>query len=116
MHREKIKMEKRTFRIGDLSEKLKIEKFVIRFWEKEFNITSKRSQGGQRAYCEKDLELFKQIKHLLYEQGYTIAGAKNKILKEKPKSQQKTDTMLPADIQKKINILEQQLLNLRKML
>ena len=45
-----MKMEKRKFRIGELARQLSIEKFVVRFWEKEFNLESDRSEGGQRFY------------------------------------------------------------------
>lgn len=77
-----MKMQRRQFRIGQLADQLGVERFVVRFWEKEFNITGTRSTGGQRFYEEKDLETFKLIKQLLYNEGFTIAGAK-KQLKEK---------------------------------
>jgi len=77
-----MKMQKRKFRIGELAHKLELEKFVVRFWEKEFNIKTKRSQGSQRFYDENDLKKFESIKRLLYEEGFTILGAKKK-LKEK---------------------------------
>jgi DNA-binding transcriptional MerR regulator len=71
-----MKMEKRTFRIGELADSLQVERFVIRFWEKEFGITSTRSLGGQRFYTHSDIKKFALIKQLLYTQGFTIAGAK----------------------------------------
>jgi len=77
-----MKMQKRKFRIGELAEKLELERFVVRFWEKEFSIKTKRSQGSQRFYDENDLQKFELIKRLLYEEGFTIVGAKKK-LKEK---------------------------------
>jgi len=77
-----MKMQKRKFRIGELAKKLDLERFVVRFWEKEFNIKTKRSQGSQRFYDENDLKKFELIKKLLYEEGFTISGAK-KQLKEK---------------------------------
>ncbi len=76
-----MKMQKKQFRIGELAKNLQVERFVIRFWEKEFNVTGNRSQGGQRFYEEKDLEKFRSIKKLLYEQGFTIAGAKKQFKK-----------------------------------
>lgn len=72
-------MTKRQFRIGDLAKELKVKKFVIRFWEKEFNLKSGRSQGGQRFYTSDDLNIFLTIKDLLYNQGFTIAGAKKQL-------------------------------------
>ena len=71
-----MKMEKRTFRIGELAHNLGLESFVIRFWEREFNIESERSEGGQRYYTEADAHTFLRIKELLYDKGLTIAGAK----------------------------------------
>jgi DNA-binding transcriptional MerR regulator len=77
-----MKMQKRQFRIGELAEHLAVEKFVIRFWEKEFDMKTNRSHGGQRFYDDRDLEKFSMIKFLLYDKGFTIAGAKQQI-KEK---------------------------------
>ena len=74
-----MRMRKRQFRIGELAERLKIERFIIRFWEKEFGIKTSRSQGRQRYYDELDLEKFILIKELLYERGFTIAGAKKEL-------------------------------------
>ena len=74
-----MKMQKRQFRIGELAKKLEVEKFVIRFWEKEFDLSTDRSMGGQRFYDENDLETFTKIKTLLYNQKFTISGAKKKL-------------------------------------
>ena len=71
-----MRMQKKQFRIGELASKLDVEKFVIRFWEKEFNIKTTRSTGRQRFYTEHDFETFTRIKDLLYNKGFTIAGAK----------------------------------------
>jgi DNA-binding transcriptional MerR regulator len=71
-----MRMAKRSFRIGELAKHLDVEKFVIRFWEKQFDIKTTRSIGGQRFYTQDDLNKFKQIKQLLYKDGFTISGAK----------------------------------------
>jgi DNA-binding transcriptional MerR regulator len=76
-----MRMEKRTFRIGELAKHLNIQRFVIRFWEKEFALSPSRSIGGQRFYTQDDLDTFTLIKELLYQKGYTIAGARNALLK-----------------------------------
>lgn len=78
-------MQKKQFRIGTLSQELKLEKFVIRFWEKEFDIKSARSTGKQRYYTQQDIEQFKKIKQLLYEKKFTIAGAKEALNKQSHK-------------------------------
>ena len=79
MENQKVQMARRQFRIGDLAKELKVKKFVIRFWEKEFNLKSDRSSGGQRFYTLDDLNIFLTIKDLLYNQGFTIAGAKKQL-------------------------------------
>ncbi len=71
-----MRMEKRKFRIGELAEKVGVEQFVIRFWEKEFGIKPLRSHGGQRFYEEKEFDKFQLIRNLLYKKKFTIAGAK----------------------------------------
>jgi DNA-binding transcriptional MerR regulator len=122
-----MKMQKRKFRIGELANKLELERFVVRFWEKEFNIKTKRSQGSQRFYDENDLKKFEHIKRLLYEEGFTIVGAKKK-LKERPSikgesiiASQKTTmeeapkTATPAE-HEKIEHLSQQIIDLKNKL
>lgn len=84
MQQQKVHMDKRRFRIGDLAEELKVKKFVIRFWEKEFDIKSDRSEGGQRFYTSEDLQTFIRIKDLLYNKGFTIAGAKKQLYIDDP--------------------------------
>lgn len=113
-----MKIEPRRFRIGLLAKELGIERFVIRFWEKEFGIKSYRSQGGQRFYDIKDVEKFKKIKHLLYEQKFAIAGAK-KYLKGKSQSlfipSQKI-TAENSDFFKKCQMLKEQLVKIKEQL
>ncbi len=76
---QKRPLAQKTFRIGDLADKLEVKKFVIRFWEKEFSLNFERSDGGQRYYTHKDLETFQTIKDLLYHQGFTIPGARQQL-------------------------------------
>jgi len=73
--------EQRAYKIGALAKMLHVEKFVIRFWEKEFGIAPQRSDGGQRFYTKEEVDLFKNIKHLLYEKKFTVAGARVELQK-----------------------------------
>jgi len=117
-----MKIQKRKFRIGELAKQLGIEKFVIRFWEKEFNLTTIRSTGGQRFYNEKNFTTFKQIKILLHEKGFTIAGAKKqlhtinmtKIIASKKTSMNPEKKKL-ALITKNIITLQKKLIKLREL-
>ena len=63
-------------RIGQLAQEVGVEQFVIRFWEKEFELTCLRSEGGQRFYTKADVVHFKKIRALLYEKKFTIEGAR----------------------------------------
>ena len=77
------------FRIGDVSEITGVQRYVLRYWEGEFPMLSPRKgSNGQRQYRRKDLETVLEIKRLLYDAGYTIAGAK-KALKERSKQQKR---------------------------
>jgi len=69
--------DKLFFKIGEVCKIVDIEPFVLRFWESEFpNLAPEKSKSGQRVYKRKDIEMVLRIKELLYERGYTIAGAR----------------------------------------
>jgi DNA-binding transcriptional MerR regulator len=69
--------DKLYFRIGEVSEILGVEPYVLRFWETEFpSLAPKKTSSGHRLYRRKDVELLLEIKHLLYTERYTIEGAR----------------------------------------
>src|SRR5436305_11544741 len=69
--------DKLYFKIGEVSNLLTVEPYVLRFWETEFpKLAPKKTDKGQRMYRRKDVELLLQIKHLLYEKKFTIEGAR----------------------------------------
>jgi DNA-binding transcriptional MerR regulator len=72
--------KKLFYRIGEACKQLDIQPYVLRYWETEFPVLSpKKSKSGQRVYSGDELALIRRIKELLYEEGYTIAGAKKKL-------------------------------------
>jgi DNA-binding transcriptional MerR regulator len=77
----KARVQKRLYsKIGEACKELGIQPYVLRYWETEFPaLAPSKSRSGQRVYSEKELEIIKRIKQLLYEEGYTIAGAKKKL-------------------------------------
>lgn len=87
-----MKHEEQVFRIGTLAEKLQVERFVIRFWEKEFAMKPHRTTGKQRFYTEEDFKKFTTIKELLYDKGLTIAGAKKHFAELKKQAKNETST------------------------
>jgi DNA-binding transcriptional MerR regulator len=69
--------DKLYFRIGEVSRLTRLPSSVLRFWESEFpRIKPRRTEAGQRLYRRSDVELILTIKHLLYDQKFTIKGAR----------------------------------------
>src|SRR2546421_11872199 len=69
--------DKLYFKIGEVSELLGVEPYVLRYWETEFTVLSPKKSGtGHRLYRRKDVELLLRIKHLLYEKKFTIERAR----------------------------------------
>lgn len=69
--------DKLYFRIGEVSELLGVEPYVLRYWESEFpSLAPKKSGAGHRLFRRKDVETLLRIKHLLYEKRFTIEGAR----------------------------------------
>ena len=77
----RARVQKRLYyKIGEACKELGIQPYVLRYWETEFPaLAPSKSRSGQRVYSEKELEVIRRIKQLLYEEGYTIAGAKKKL-------------------------------------
>jgi|SRR5215468_5759640 len=72
--------DKLYFRIGEVSDLCRLPAYVLRFWETEFpQLKPVKSSTGQRMYRRKDVEAVLKIKQLLYEEGFTIAGARQQL-------------------------------------
>src|SRR3990167_9099963 len=70
------------FPIREVAELTGVEAYVLRFWEKEFPMLSPvKEKSGHRRYRRKDIELVLEIKRLLYDQGFTIPGARTRLQK-----------------------------------
>lgn len=81
--------DKIFFKIREVAAITGIKPYVLRYWESEFSfLNPPKNKGGQRIYKRKDIETILQIKKLLYEEGYTIAGAK-KLLVTKTRAEPK---------------------------
>jgi DNA-binding transcriptional MerR regulator len=71
--------EKLFYKIGEVSSIVQLESYVLRYWESEFPfLKPRKNKAGQRVYTKKNLELILQIKNLLYNEKYTIAGVRRK--------------------------------------
>jgi DNA-binding transcriptional MerR regulator len=76
--------DKLFFRIGEVSQLVGVEPYVLRYWESEFpGLTPKKSNTGQRMFRRKDVEMLLNIKQLLYVRKFTIEGARKALKSEK---------------------------------
>lgn len=73
---------KKYYRIGEVSELIGVEPHVLRYWEGEFRQIRTHRVAKQRLYRIEDIDFIRRIKTLLYDQGFTIAGAKRQIAEE----------------------------------
>jgi DNA-binding transcriptional MerR regulator len=73
------------FKIGEVCEVAGVEAYVLRFWETEFpNLAPQKSKTGHRVYRREDVEMVLKIKSLLYDRGFTIAGARKQLSRSQP--------------------------------
>ena len=96
--------DKDDFKIGEVCEIVGVKPFVLRYWETEFSeLAPAKGAGGQRTYTKVDVEVILRIKQLLYEERFTVAGAKKKLAEElaakKPKSK-RLDSKPPEQVEK----------------
>lgn len=78
---------KRSFKLAEVCKQLDLPPYVLRYWETEFpalQTSGNRANGPGRAYSAEEVAVLRRIKQLLYEEGYTIAGAKKKLESEPP--------------------------------
>ena len=78
------------FSISEVAEMTSVKPHVLRYWESEFpELRPKKNRAGNRSYREKDIRTVMTIRDLLYQEGYTIAGARNR-LKDRPRGEEAT--------------------------
>src|SRR5882762_3305067 len=83
--------DKLYFRIGEVSDLVGVEPYVLRYWETEFpSVGPKKSDTGHRMYRRKEVELLLKIKYLLYDKKFTIEGARQYLNSEAKMSKRKS--------------------------
>jgi DNA-binding transcriptional MerR regulator len=91
--------EKIYFKIGEVSEIIGVEPYVLRYWETEFEVLKpSKAPSKHRLYKKRDVELLLEIKRLLYTEGFTIEGARKKL--KETKKEEKSQLKLPLTDQK----------------
>ena len=80
---------KRYFTIGEVSELCQVKPHVLRYWEQEFpQLKPVKRRGNRRYYQRHDVEMIRNIRSLLYEQGFTIGGARQQLAGDGPKHEE----------------------------
>jgi DNA-binding transcriptional MerR regulator len=88
--------DKLFFKIGEVCDLVGVQAHVLRYWETEFPMLQpQKNRAGQRTYRRKDVEMALRIKELLYDEGFTIAGAKRKLAGENRGSHSKLKMVPP---------------------
>lgn len=116
---------KRYFAIGEVAELCDVKPHVLRYWEQEFTqLRPVKRRGNRRYYQQDDVLLVRRIRSLLYEQGFTIGGARQK-LREQPKvdapvqlavTEAANEPAAPTDRQAELQSLRGELESLLRML
>ncbi len=111
--------ERLYFRIGEVAKLSALPAYVLRFWETEFpQLKPVKSSTGQRMYRRRDVENVLRIKRLLYEEGFTIAGARQHLKEEAGPTRKQTPlpfaSRVPGDDLRKVRQGLQEILVLLK--
>ena len=100
---------KRYFTIGETSDLCGVKAHVLRYWEQEFSqLKPIKRKGNRRYYQRHDVLLIRQIKELLYNNGYTILGAKQKLNEDESSQESKKSAIkeIEQEVQDLIDILD----------
>ena len=109
--------EKLYFRIGEVSRLCHLPAYVLRFWETEFpQLKPVKSSTGQRMYRRKDVESVLRIKQLLYEEGFTIPGARQHLRSEIKTDKNQSPLPFPARTTSDLKYVRQGLRDILTML
>ncbi|HTH95664.1 MAG TPA: MerR family transcriptional regulator [Rhodocyclaceae bacterium] len=98
---------KRYFTIGEVSELCGVKPHVLRYWEQEFTqLKPVKRRGNRRYYQHHEVLLVRRIRELLYQEGFTISGARNRLDEVGGARAEKSDTELPSLRAELANIIE----------
>lgn len=106
--------EKKYFRIGEVSELIGVEPYVLRYWEGEFHLLRPEKSGsGHRVYSRKDVETLHLIRHLLHVEKFSIKGAKKKLAERR---KEVVPAVAAADLKRRQEFLKNMAHSLKSLL
>lgn len=89
---------KKYLSIREVSEQLDVAPHVLRYWETQFSVLRPRkNRAGTRMYQERDLDILRSIREMLYERGYTISGARQRLLEERRRRAEESQPQAELD-------------------
>ncbi len=98
--------EKRYFAIGEVSDLCQVKPHVLRYWEQEFpQLKPVKRRGNRRYYKYHDVEIVRQIRSLLYEEGFTIGGARKQLKEQARPTPESSTAQKVAAIREEIEAL-----------
>jgi DNA-binding transcriptional MerR regulator len=109
--------DKDDFKIGEVCDIATVKPFVLRYWETEFpELAPAKGAGGQRTYSRADVGLILRIKQLLYEERFTVAGAKKRLAEEVAGNEAPPAAPLDSEAPEQVEKLRRALTRTRKEL
>jgi DNA-binding transcriptional MerR regulator len=109
--------DKLYFRIGEVASLCRLPAYVLRFWETEFpQLKPVKSSTGQRMYRKRDVENVLRIKQLLYDQGFTISGARQQLRSETKSDKSQSTIPFPTQSAVEIRYIRQELREILNLL
>ncbi|MCH8023084.1 MAG: MerR family transcriptional regulator [Candidatus Marinimicrobia bacterium] len=116
-----LEVKKLYYSIGEVSEIAQLKPYVLRYWESEFsNLSPSKNRAGNRVYTEKDINRILEIKRLLYQERFTIEGArqyfKNNQSGGTPSATRASGSVLPADLVREKDVARQALAEVQQAL
>jgi DNA-binding transcriptional MerR regulator len=104
------------YSISEVSDMIGVKPHVLRYWETQFKmLRPKKGRGGARMYRKRDVEVLFEVKQLLYENRFTIAGARRKLLDDRQSKEQMELTFARTDREEMIRALRKDLESLLAM-
>ncbi|HMT09692.1 MAG TPA: MerR family transcriptional regulator [Pyrinomonadaceae bacterium] len=95
--------EKIFFKIGEVCDIVGVQAHVLRYWESEFSVLSpQKNKSGQRSYRRKDVETALKIKQLLYNEMFTIAGARKKLIADARQASRGEETVVAELVENQV--------------
>jgi DNA-binding transcriptional MerR regulator len=108
--------DKFYFKIGEVSRILNVKPYVLRFWETEFRLSPAKNRSQHRVYKRQDVEMLLEIKRLLYDERFTIEGARTKLKEIARERQQMKLELAENPFRSELRLMKKELARIKAIL